>query len=333
MFDFVYIEEEISGHPRTRRILERLPRATRVPCRRYGEVFNRGGQDFGRQKRRPALVLAAKHGSRALETPAGYGIGHRRNYYFAHALNCVYDCRYCFLQGMYRSAHQVLFVNYEDFQRDIAALADGGDICFFSGYDGDSLALERISGFAGEFIDFFAGLPHAVLELRSKSARVRPLLERPPRPNVVTAFSLTPREVGERLEKGVPPLHRRLQAAAALQEKGWPVGLRFDPLVACADFGPRYRALFDETFDRLDGRRLHSVSLGAFRLPTEVFKGMRRLYPDEPLWAYGLDQRGGQVSYHTELAAELHAFCYDELAKRLDPAVLFPCLSATQEAA
>ena len=333
MFDFVYIEEEISGHPRTRRILERLPRATRVPCRRYGEVFNRGGQDFGRQKRRPALVLAAKHGSRALETPAGYGIGHRRNYYFAHALNCVYDCRYCFLQGMYRSAHQVLFVNYEDFQGDIAGLAADGDVCFFSGYDGDSLALERVSGFAGEFVDFFADLPQATLELRSKSARVRPLLERAPLPNVVAAFSLTPREVGRRLEKGVPPLSRRLQAAARLQALGWPVGLRFDPLVACADFGARYRALFDETFALLDGARLHSVSLGAFRLPAAVFKTMRRLYPDEPLWAYGLERRDGQVSYHTDLAGELHAFCRDELQKRLGPDVLFSCPSATLEAA
>ena len=30
--------------------------------------------------------------------------------------NCIYDCRYCFLQGMYRSAHYVVFINYEDYQ-------------------------------------------------------------------------------------------------------------------------------------------------------------------------------------------------------------------------
>ena len=34
-------------------------------------------------------------------------------------LNCVYDCRYCFLQGMYRSANYVLFVNYDDFRVQI----------------------------------------------------------------------------------------------------------------------------------------------------------------------------------------------------------------------
>ena len=28
--------------------------------------------------------------------------------------NCIYDCRYCFLQGMYSSANFVLFVNFEE---------------------------------------------------------------------------------------------------------------------------------------------------------------------------------------------------------------------------
>jgi len=30
-------------------------------------------------------------------------------------LNCVYDCEYCYLQGMYPSANIVVFVNFEDF--------------------------------------------------------------------------------------------------------------------------------------------------------------------------------------------------------------------------
>ena len=29
--------------------------------------------------------------------------------------NCLFDCRYCFLQGMYNSSNFVIFVNYEDF--------------------------------------------------------------------------------------------------------------------------------------------------------------------------------------------------------------------------
>ena len=42
-------------------------------------------------------------------------------------LNCLYDCRYCFLQGMYRSANYVLYVNYEDFTKDIDTLLEQAD--------------------------------------------------------------------------------------------------------------------------------------------------------------------------------------------------------------
>ena len=126
MFTTIYIEEQMADHPRTREICARFPRATRVQCQRYGEVFNPKAQDFRLQKRKPALILARKHDRRVLETPAGYGIGGTDNYYFSHMLNCLYDCRYCFLQGMYRSAHHVLYVNYEDFGTDINAILRPG---------------------------------------------------------------------------------------------------------------------------------------------------------------------------------------------------------------
>ena len=102
------------------------------------------------QKRRPALILAHKTGQRVLAAPVGYGIGGGHNFYFSHMLNCLYDCRYCFLQGMYRSAHMVVFINYEDFQTDISAhIAESPDVpYFFSGYDCDSLAMEGITSFS-----------------------------------------------------------------------------------------------------------------------------------------------------------------------------------------
>ena len=63
---------------------------------------------------------------------------------------------------MYRSAHYVLFVNYEDFIAGIDAEAlkhDEGTV-FYSGYDCDSLAMEPISAFCESFIPFFANSLH-----------------------------------------------------------------------------------------------------------------------------------------------------------------------------
>ena len=122
MIETIYIETEIRSHPRTESILSRFSRARIVECERYGEVFNPKKQNFRLQKMKPALILARKHGNFILDAPEGFGIGGRKNYYFSHMLNCIYDCRYCFLQGMYRSANYVLFVNYEDFQNEIKKL-------------------------------------------------------------------------------------------------------------------------------------------------------------------------------------------------------------------
>ena len=50
---------------------------------------------------------------------------------------------------------------------------------------------------------------------------------------------------------------------------------------------------------RRDG--LHSVSLGQFRLPQGMYKTMHKLYPDEKLLAYGLEEKDGMVSYQPRL--------------------------------
>ena len=134
MLETIYVEDAVASHPRAQSILARFPKAAVIPVIRYGEVFNRNHQSFRLQKRKPSLILAEKQGNRVLPAPGGYGIGSAQNFYFSHVLNCLYDCRYCFLQGMYRSAHYVWFVNYEDFQDAITSTASAHpdeDVYFF----------------------------------------------------------------------------------------------------------------------------------------------------------------------------------------------------------
>jgi spore photoproduct lyase len=332
MIRTVYVEHEVAGHPRARRILERFAGATVVPIERYGEVFNRNQQSFRLQKIEPSLILARKMTPRVLPTPGGYGIGGERNYYFSHVLNCLYDCRYCFLQGMFRSAHYVLFVNYEDFQSDILELASTSETPahFFSGYDGDSLALESWTGFVSSFVPFFAErATSAFVELRTKSVAIRPLIDREPAENVVVAFSFTPTSTSESLEKGVPSNESRIEALARVAAHGYPVGLRFDPLIYRRDYESQYRRLFDDVFGKLQSlsliERVHSVSLGPFRLPRDYFRRMARLYPEERLFAGPLVESSGMVSYPEELEQKLRDFCMKELRELVPEDVLFPC--------
>lgn len=316
MIDLIYIEDRCRDHPRARRICDRFPRATRVYCESYREVFNPNSQNFRLQKRRPALILAIKPERLVLPVPVGYGIGGDRNYYFSHMLNCIYDCRYCFLQGMFRSAHYVLFVNFEDFEdaiRDQAARDDGSEPWFFSGYDCDSLALEPVTGFMGSMLALFEGLPGARLEIRTKSTQIRSLRARPPLPNVVVAFSFTPETVSRRLEHGVPATEKRLAALRELSQQGWPVGLRFDPMIYEPGFRAQYDELFARVFRSVDPASVHSVTLGAFRMPADFHARVAGLYPEEPLYAMPMTEHRGLLGYPRDIESEMLGYCRGRL--------------------
>ena len=325
----IYVEQAVEQHVRTETVLQHFPEVPRFRCQHYGEVFNRSAQSFRLQKRQPALILAQKQAKTLLPAPPGYGIGGRYNYYFSHLLNCPYDCRYCFLQGKYRSAHHVLFVNYETFAEDIAALCHrhaGQSVHFFSGYDGDSLALDPLSGFVDYFLPLFRTLSNGLLELRSKSTQVRSLLRQEAMDNVVLAWSFTPDVVARALEHRVPSLEKRIRAISKLQDRGWSIGLRFDPLIYTAQYRVQYEALFDALFSHLREPSIHSVSIGSFRLPKSYFETVRRMYPEEPLFAVSTSERFGVVGFKMEQEQEMLDWCLRVLRTRIPAEKLFPCL-------
>jgi spore photoproduct lyase len=328
MIETIYIEEAILRHPRVLEIIARFPQARKITCGRYSEVFNPKAQNFRLQKQQPALILAEKYKNFSLVAPLGYGIGATRNYYFSHMLNCLYDCRYCFLQGMYQSANYVLFVNYEDFQQDIrqlCAASPNENLHFFSGYDCDSLALEPVTGFAEQFLPFFAAIPNAWLELRTKSTQVRSLLNSEPLPRCIVAFSLSPDQIAKKVEDKAPTLQRRLDALCKLQEQGWQIGLRFDPLIYQSGYQQQYRDFFEQVFSIINLTLLHSVSLGVFRLPESFFKKVHKLYPEEKLFAGPLVKQQQTISYPQELEQEMMNYCTDQILTYIPRNKFFPC--------
>ena len=328
MVHTLYIEENIRNHPRSLAIYERFPKARKVFCERYGEVFNPKAQNFRLQKQDPALILAEKYKNYALPAPPGYGIGSKHNYYFSHMLNCLYDCRYCFLQGMYQSANYVLFVNFEDYQQQIQQICQqtpNEAIHFFSGYDCDSLAFEPITGFAEHFLPFFADIPNAWLEIRTKSTQIRTLLKTTPSPRTIVAFSLSPAEISTKVEDKAPSLARRLDALCKLQDQGWQIGLRFDPLIYQTNYQQQYKDFFEHVFSKINLDSLHSVSLGVFRLPEKYFKKIHNQYPEEILFSSPLETKHKITSYKPELEQQMLQYCTEQLLNYIPESKFFPC--------
>jgi len=329
MFSAIYIEKALRDHHRVKEVLARCPQVPVVECEHYGEIFNRKGQSFREQKKAPALILAAKQGQCVLPTPGGYGFESDSGFYFSHMLNCLYDCRYCFLQGMYRSAHYVLFINYESFaeqlQRSIdERLALGESPVYYSGYDCDSLALEPVSRFCEYFLPIFRDNTGAVLEIRSKSTQVRRLLDLEPLENCIVAMSFSSEQASARWEHKVPVPAKRLEALRRLQDAGWPVALRFEPVVADRDVIAEYSDLFEKVFNELDANRVHSVSLGEFRMPAGFHKTLVKLYPDELLFARSGEVEEGMMSLR-DSSSEMMQALESQLFKYIRPDQYYHC--------
>jgi len=269
MIETIYIEENVKDHPRTAEICQRYNKATRIYCDRYTDVFNNASQNFRAQKQQPSL-------------------------YFSHMLNCLYDCRYCFLQGMYRSANYVVFVNYEDFFQEITNISNSHnqDCWFFSGYDCDSLAMEPVTGFMQHALPVIAKIPNAHLEIRTKSTQVRELLHTTPNGNVVVAFSFTPEPISNSLEHRVPTVDKRIQAMAKVAQHGW---------------------------------NIHSVSYGSFRLPKPYFKKMVKLYPHEKLFALPLTENQSTVSFNDNLDQQCSSVVESLLLQHISKEIIYPC--------
>ena len=62
------------------------------------------------------------------------------------------------------------------------------------------------------------------------------------------------------------PVERRIEAMSKLAERGWPIGLRIDPLIAGPEFEKSYRELVDSVFQNVPAERIHSATVGPMRL-------------------------------------------------------------------
>lgn len=80
-------------------------------------------------------------------------------------MNCIFDCEYCYLKGMYPSGNLVVFVNLEDIFAELEALLAQKSIYLCVSYDADLVAIESLTGFVREWIAFTKSM--IILQLKS----------------------------------------------------------------------------------------------------------------------------------------------------------------------
>jgi len=304
-FSHVYVEERAYGYPETESILSNIKNKTVIPIKHYKDVFS-PRQDFTLQKNSLKLILAVKDGGFLYKIPpVCLNYGNDDAYYVSLALNCPYDCAYCFLRGLYASANIVAFVNAEDAFGEITRALKNKKPYLCVSYDTDLLAMEHILGTARKWIRFARENPLIMMEIRTKSANYNAIADLAPAPNVILAWSLSPEGYINAYESGAPGLGARLKNINRAADGGWNVRLCVDPLLylpGCADV---YRSFIKETFAQIPADKILDISFGPLRAPAAVMKKIEKAKPG-PLTAYPFVNQNGVYTYRDNHLHEIY---------------------------
>lgn len=329
-FSHVYVEKEVRDHPRTKRILDRLAGAEVIEIDHYKDVFCRKGQDYILQHRAQNLTLGAKHGKLLYKgARVCQSFGNENFYYTSCVMNCVFDCEYCYLKGMYPSGNLVVFVNLEDIFAEAEKLLLKEELYLCISYDTDLPALEGLTGYVQEWHGFVEKIRFSnekkdlTVEIRTKAADSRFFEEHAPVSGVIYGMTLSPQSVIEAYEHRTPSLLQRIDWIGQAIAKGYRVRLGFDPMIYCRDWKGQYDSMLEDVFSRIDMEKIEDVSVGTFRVSQDYLKKMRRQQPYSAVVQFPFVNDKGVYHYPRELADEMERFLVGRLKEKITEKRIF----------
>lgn len=323
-FSHIYIEDSVKEHPDTLRIVNQFPNAIPIGIKHYKDVFCRSRQNYVLQKQSPSLILAKKSGTLIYPgAPVCQSFGNQHFYYTSCMMNCIFDCEYCYLQGMYSSGHIVVFLNLEDVFNQVDQLLVLHPVYLCVSYDTDLLAFESVLGYAKRWCEYAASRPNLTIEIRTKSGNDTVITHCPPSPNTILSWTLSPEEIISRYEHHTASLTTRLSSVKRAIEAGWQVRICFEPILYEKNWQQLYKNMIHSTFQSIPYKQLQDVSLGVFRVSHDYLKRMQKQRPDSPVLHYPFQSDHGVFHYGKERTEEMVLFLKQELLAFMPEEKLF----------
>lgn len=324
-FSHIYIEKSAFNYKLTNDILSKYKNSKIIEIDNYKEVFSSNNQNFSLQKLTPKLILAVKKENMLYKGAKVCEDFENENFYYTSSIiNCIYDCEYCYLQGVYPTANIVIFVNIEDVFLEIEDLLQKlGSMYLCISYDTDLLALDSICNFIDKWYSFVKDNTNLKIELRTKSANISSLLSKENLDNFIIAFTLSPQQYSINIEKYTATFNKRIEAIQKLQEKNWKIRLCIDPLIYEEDFEVSYSKMIDEIFSNIDSINVLDVSIGVFRISKEYLKKMRKQNQESKVLFYPYEVEDGVYSYPKEKGKYMIDFVKQNLLKYIDESKIF----------
>ena len=319
-FSHIYVEKKILNNKNTLEILSKFKDVKIIEIENYKEVFSSNNQDFHLQKLGQKLILASNKANMIYEGAVVCESFENDNFYYTSSIiNCVYDCEYCYLQGVYSSGNIVIFVDIEKVFEEVEELYNKLKTLYLCiSYDTDLLAIENICGFSEKWYYFIEDKKDLKIELRTKSGNIDKFLNLKPLDNFIVAFTLSPENLALKNEKYTASFKNRVKAIKKLQEKGWKVRICIDPLIYSDNFEKNYRQMIEYLFNKINKEKVIDVSIGVFRISKEYLKKMRNQNQNSEILYYPFECIDGVYTYSDKTKSYMINFIKEQFLKYID---------------
>jgi spore photoproduct lyase len=242
---------------------------------------------------------------------------------FAHG--CNLGCSYCVLTNYYRREKPVLFSNRDRLFDELELFLEEkqGIVRLGTGEFTDSLLFEEEAPLYPKLVPIFSARKDAVLEIKTKTTRIKSLLDIPEHENTIVAWSLNSPYIAAHEERGVPSIERRIEAATEVQAAGYRLAFHFDPIVVHDRWEDGYKKTIDLLSQRIDPEGVVYISMGALRFPSKMRVSIPGLATGELI--PGSDRK---LRYFRPLRTRVYIGMKEYLTRWADEGILYLCMES-----
>jgi len=308
--DRIYIDSQVFGTRFCAGILDMMRDVEQIKVESAEEISEFHDPDFPLSQGKRILYLKRYEGAAFRLCPGFSDELLCCNYYVIDLIeNCPLECTYCILQAFLNKPFIIFHLNVEEILDAAEALFRKFSHRIFrvgTGEHSDSLALDHLFQVNPYLVERFSRIPNAVLELKTKTDLVQPLIGLNHGGKTVIAWSLNPDEIIRQNELKTATLEQRLQAAAKMVSEGYKVAFHYDPIIAYPDWQAGYARVVEMMYDFVPSREIAWISLGTLRYIPALKQIAESRFPKLAIFCNEFIAAGdGKMRYLKQIRREL----------------------------
>ncbi len=241
---------------------------------------------------------------------------------------CPFSCSYCTIQTFYGEQAELesdLLEKLNAVQLDPERRYHIG-----TGQSSDSLVWGNRQGLLDALIEFAESNPNVLLELKTKSSNIGPLLSRKVPRNVVCTWSLGTPTTIQNEEPGTATLDQRLNAARQASDHGIDIGFHFHPMIYYSGWKADYGEVAARLLREFRAGEISFISMGAVTLIRPVEREIRKRGGQTKILQMEMVQDAhGKLTYPDAVKIELFSHLYGALGPWHDEVFFYLCMESS----